>query len=211
MTTRLASEAAARAASKPQQAWGRATEVGHEATQAGSQVAQEAAVQSKHVAAEAGRQARDLVGEASAQVRQQAGAQQKRAADGLRAIGTQLQSMATKSEQDGVAKEMVYRASDAAQRGADWLERREPGEMVAKVRDYARHHPGAFLAGAAVAGLLVGRLTRGLTAGGDGLGGAAAQPEQGGQVAGMPSVPSTAGRATGGATTDIRTPDRGES
>jgi hypothetical protein len=159
-----------------QQAQQKATEVGHEAAQAGRQVAQQAASQGKQVAAESGRQARDLVGEASAQAQQQAGAQQKRAADGLRALGTQLQSMAGKSEQDGVAKEVVGRASDAAQQAAGWLEQREPGELVNEVRDYARQHPGTFLAGAAVAGLFVGRLTRGLTAADGGRGD---EPRQG--------------------------------
>jgi hypothetical protein len=197
--------------SKTQQARERATEVGQEATRASGEVAQQAAGQGKQVAAEAGRQARDLVGEASAQVRQQAGTQQKRAVDGLRTLGMQLQSMASKSEQDGMAKEVVCRASDAAERAAGWLEAREPGDMVNEVRDYARQHPGAFLSGAAVAGLLVGRMARSLTAGGDGRGGAR-QPAQGEQAGGMPPVPSTQAPHTelpARATASVRTPESG--
>jgi hypothetical protein len=210
MMTRTGSEAPASAmGSKPQQAREKATEVGHAATGAGGQLAQQAAGQGRQVAAEAGRQARDLVGEASTQVRQQAGTQQKRAADGLRALGTQLQSMASKSEQDGVAKEMVYRASDAAQRAAGWLEAREPGEMVAEVRDYARRHPGAFLAGTAVTGLVVGRLARSLSAGGRG----APRPGPSEQPAGMPpEAPRETPQqqpATGGATATERMPESG--
>jgi hypothetical protein len=199
------------AGNKPQQIRENAAEFGHDATRAGSQVVQQAAGQGKQVAAETGRQARDLVGQASEQVRQQAGAQQKRAADGLRALGTQLQSMASKSEQDGGAKEIVVRASDAAQHAAGWLEGREPGELVNEVRDYARHHPGTFLAGAAVAGLLVGRLTRGM-AGSDG-GRGEQRSGQGTPPAGMPAGPSAetpqTQAAPGGATANARVPDRG--
>ncbi|MEK8109106.1 phage holin family protein [Micromonospora sp. M12] len=59
------------------------------------------------------------------------------------------------------------------QQAAGWLDEREPGEVLDEVRTYARRNPGTFLAGAAVAGLLVGRLTRGLTApaSGNGQGG----------------------------------------
>jgi hypothetical protein len=177
------------AGGKAHQARQEVTNVGHAATQAGSQVVQQAAGQGKQVAAETGRQVRDLGGQASAQVRQQAQAQQKRAADGLRALSTQLQTMASKSEQDGGAKEIVCRASDAAQRAAGWLERREPGELVNEVRDYARQHPGAFLAGATVAGLLVGRLTRGLTGGGEGRDDGR-EPGQAPERAGPPPGPS---------------------
>jgi hypothetical protein len=169
MTARTGSEAPpSEAGGKGQQARERATEVGHEATRAGRQVAQQAAEQGKQVAAETRRQGRDLVGEASAQLRQRAGAQQKRAAGGLRSLGTQLQSMASNCEQDGAASDLVRRASNAAQQAAGWMERREPGELVNEVRNYARQHPGSFLAGAAVAGLLVGRLTRGLAAADEG-------------------------------------------
>jgi hypothetical protein len=189
MATRTRSEQAPGGAdAKPQQAQQKATEVAAGATQASKQVAQQAAGQGKQVAAETARQARDLVGQASAQVQQQAGAQQKRAAEGLRALGTQLQSMASKSEQDGVAKEVVRRASDAAEQAAGWLERREPGELVNEMRDYARQHPGTFLAGAAVAGLVVGRLTRGLTAT-DGGRGDGQQRSEGDQASGKTSAP----------------------
>jgi hypothetical protein len=174
---------------KPQQARQEATKVGHEATRAGSQVMHEAAGQGKQIAAETGRQARNLVGQASEQMRKEAQAQQKRAADGLRALGTQLQSMATECGHDGGAKQIVRRASDATQQAAGWLERREPGELVNELRHYARQRPGTFLAGAAVAGLLVGRLTRSLTRDGerrrDGQ-----EAAEGHQPAGMPPGPS---------------------
>lgn len=213
MTTRSGSGASpGGVGEKAQRARENATEIGHEATRAGSQVMQQAAGQGKQVAAETGRQARGLVGQASEQVRQQVGAQQKRAADRLRGLGTQLQSMASKCEQDGGGAEVVRRASDAAQQAAGWLERREPGELVNEVRDYARQHPGAFLAGATVAGLLVGRLTRGLS-GGQGGQGEDQRSGQGFPPVSVPPGPSAemphTQPATGGATANVRGPDSG--
>lgn len=189
MTTQSGSGSPPNASGKPQQAREQATKVGHEAAQAGGQMARQAAGQGKQVASETGRQARNLVGEASEQLREQAEAQQKRAADGLRSLGAELQSMASRSEQDGVASEMARRASGTAEQAAGWLEAREPGELVNEVRDYARRHPGTFLAGAVVAGLLVGRLTRNVAASGhEGCGqGDGQRTGQGSQRAGMPS------------------------
>ncbi|MEU4781109.1 hypothetical protein [Micromonospora sp. NPDC023633] len=158
-----------------------ASRVGHQATQAGGQVAHAAAEQGGQVASEARRQARNLTGEAGTQLRDQARSQQHRAADGLRGIGRELSSMAERSEDSGMAGQAVRRAADAAQQAAGWLDEREPGAVLDEVRSYARRHPGTFLAGAALAGMLVGRLTRNLSASGDGARGA-----------GQPSMPPTA-------------------
>ncbi|MFV2025710.1 hypothetical protein ACFHWV_13900 [Micromonospora sp. LOL_028] len=78
--------------------------------------------------------------------------------------------MADKGQPDGLAGDLARRASDAAQQAAGWLENRQPGELVDEVRQYARRHPGTFLAGAAFAGLLVGRLSRSLSGGQTGSG-----------------------------------------
>ncbi|GGO12182.1 hypothetical protein [Micromonospora parathelypteridis] len=147
-----------------QQARQEASRVGQQATQAGGQVAHTAAEQGGQVAAEARRQAQQLTGQASGQLRDQAQTQQRRAAEGLRDLGRDLGSMAERDGDSGLAGQAVRRVADAAQQAAGWLDEREPGEVLDEVRAYARSHPGTFLAGAAVAGLLVGRLTRGLTA-----------------------------------------------
>ncbi|MGV9216097.1 hypothetical protein ACTFTM_29945 [Micromonospora sp. RB23] len=157
--------------SSGQQARQEASRVGHQATQAGGQVAHAAAEQGGQVAAEARRQARQLTGQAGGQLREQAQTQQRRAADGLRDIGRELGSMAERDGDSGLAGQAVRRVADAAQHAAGWLDEREPGEVLDEVRTYARRHPGTFLAGAAVAGLLVGRLTRGLTGSASGNGG----------------------------------------
>ncbi|MFF5178730.1 hypothetical protein ACFY2Q_11990 [Micromonospora sp. NPDC000316] len=175
------------ATGRGQQARQEASQVGHQAAQAGGRVAHAAAEQGGQVAAEARQQAQHLTGEATNQLREQARSQQQRAVDSLRDLGQGLNSMAERDGDSGLAGQAVRRAGDAAQQAAGWLDGREPGEVLDDVRAYARQHPGTFLAGAAVAGLLVGRLTRGLTSGGDGAGRSSAPPQ--GAAAGGPPQP----------------------
>ena len=158
-----------------QQARQEASRVGHQATQAGGQVAHTAAEQGGQVAAEARRQARQLTGEAGGSF----GTRRRRSSGGPPTgsrHGANLSSMAERDGDSGLAGQVVRRAADAAQQAAGWLDEREPGEVLDDVRTYARRHPGTFLAGAAVAGLLVGRLTRGLTASASGNGRSAGAP-----------------------------------
>src|SRR5439155_16671949 len=71
-----------------------------------------------------GTQARNLASEAQDQLRHQTSMQQKRSAEGLRALGSELRSMAGQGDQQqGVAAELVHQA-------ADWLEQREPGQVL---------------------------------------------------------------------------------
>ena len=149
-----------------QRARGEAARVGQEAVHAGGDVAHEAAQQGRHVASEARQQAYGLVREASAQARSQVEQQQNRATDSLRALGTELRSMADADGQGGPGAQVVRRGADVVEKAAGWLDARQPGDLVREARDYASRHPGAFLAGAALAGLLAGRLTRALTTGG---------------------------------------------
>jgi hypothetical protein len=132
------------------------------AAHAGKHLMQTAAGESGQIAKEAGQTAHSLVDQAQTELKDQAGMQQKRVAEGLRMLGDQLRSMAEKSGQQGMATDLVGDASGRVHHAADWLEQREPGQVVAEVRDFARHHPGAFLLGSAMAGVLVGRLTRNL-------------------------------------------------
>ncbi|MBQ1072339.1 hypothetical protein KBX06_04035 [Micromonospora sp. C31] len=168
-TAQQARQEASRVGHQAAQAGG---QVAHNAAEKGGQVAHTAAEQGGQVASEARRQARNLTGEAGTQLRDQARAQQHRAADGLRGIGRELGSMAQRSEDSGMAGQAVRRMADAAEQAAGWLDEREPAAVLGEVRSYARQHPGTFLAGAALAGMLVGRLTRNLTASGNGARGA---------------------------------------
>jgi hypothetical protein len=139
-------------------------QVAQTAKESGTQVAQTAVEQAKSVASEAQRQTRNLVGEAQGQVRDQARTQQQRARDGLRLLGDELRGMANNSDQSGPATELAHQAAERAHAVADWLEKREPGDLIDEVRRFARRRPGAFLLGALVAGVVTGRMTRGIVA-----------------------------------------------
>ena len=130
--------------------------------QAGN-VASTASEQAKNVAGEAKYQARNLVNETQSQVREQAGAQKDKAAGGLRSLADELRSMVdgtSTGQQSGMASDLARQASDKAQDLAGWLESREPGDLLEELRGLARRKPGTFLLGAAVAGVLAGRVTR---------------------------------------------------
>lgn len=134
----------------------------HEAAERGHRLAGEAGAEAKDVGREAGRQVSDLYRQSRAQLTDQAREQQGRVADGLRALGSELDTMARASDDPGMASDLAGQAATRAEAVASWLEGREPGDVLEEVKELARRRPGAFLAGAAVAGVLVGRLTRGL-------------------------------------------------
>ena len=135
----------------------------HAGKEAASSIASTASEQVQNVAGEAQKQARDLVGEASGQVRSQVSDQHRTAVSNLRSLGDELNSM-SENGQGGVATDLVSRASGHAHGVADWLDGREPEDILDEVRSFARRRPGAFLAGALVAGVVAGRLGRGSVA-----------------------------------------------
>jgi len=141
-----------------------AAQVGQTAKEKGSEVAGTAADQAKNVAGEAKTQARNLLDETQSQVREQAGTQKERATTGLRSLGDELRSMAdgkSDSEQSGMASDLARQASEKVHGLAGWLESHEPAELLDELRNLARRKPGSFLLGAAAAGAVAGRLTRG--------------------------------------------------
>lgn len=144
-----------------------ARQVGSEAAHAGGAVAQTAKEQGAEVGREAARQARNLYGEARTQLTSQTGEQQRKAAGGLRSLADEMRSMAEQGGQAGPVTELARQAADRVHGVAGWLEEREPGDLITEVRDYARRNPGTFLVGAAVLGVLAGRLTRSISAAGD--------------------------------------------
>ncbi len=76
-------------------------------------------------------------------------------------MADELHQMADGGDQHGPASDLAKQAADKLGDVADWLTRREPGELVDEFRAMARRRPGLFLLGAAVAGVVAGRLTRG--------------------------------------------------
>lgn len=131
-----------------------ASEAGHVVETAKSEVGA--------VAHEAKNQVKDLYGQTVTQLKEQAGEQQRRVADGLRSVGGELSSMAENAE-GGIGADLVRQASSRIQGVAGWIGDRDPGSLLTEVKSYARRKPGTFIAVAALAGLVAGRLTRALT------------------------------------------------
>jgi hypothetical protein len=138
-----------------------AADVGRTAVDAGRHVTDTATEQAGQVVQEAKYQARNLVAEAREQATQQARAGQQNAADSLHGLAGELRQMADNGDRNGTATGFAGQAADRLGGIADWIGAREPGDLVEEVRRFARRRPGAFLLGAAVAGVLAGRLTRG--------------------------------------------------
>ena len=130
------------------------------AVESGKNVAGTAKDEAKNVASEVKSQARSLWDSTRSEVSDQASNQQQKVASGLRSASDDLKGMAGQSS--GLASEIVQQVSDRAGSAASWLENRDPGSLFSDVRSYAQRKPGTFIAIAAGAGLLVGRLTRSL-------------------------------------------------
>jgi hypothetical protein len=132
--------------------------------QAASDVAQTASDKAKDVAQEAGDQARQVLSEAQNKLGDHARDQHQNAVHNLRSLGEELNAMAQRSDQAGPATDIVSQAGSRVASAASWLDARQPGDLIEEVRRFARRRPGAFLLGALAAGVLAGRLTRGVVA-----------------------------------------------
>lgn len=127
-------------------------------------------------------QVKDLYAQTQHELKEQARAQQRRIAAGLRSVGDELGSMASASDGAGIARDLVQQVSTRLSGAATWLDDREPASVLTEVKRFARRRPGTFILGAVVVGVVVGRLTRALAANasddhaGDGTGGMSADP-----------------------------------
>jgi hypothetical protein len=149
---------------QPKAAMSEAADVGKSAAERAGDVTGVIGDQAKQVASETRVQARNLLDEGVNQVRDQARDGQRKLAESLRTVAGQLRQMSDRTDDDGMAADLVRQATDRTEQVASWLEAREPGELLDEVRRFARRRPGLFLAGATVAGVLAGRLTRNMVA-----------------------------------------------
>ena len=138
-----------------------ASDLANSGVQAGKHVGDVAREQASGVAAEAGRQGRNLLEQAQGQLHEQASEGQQRIAKKLLSLSDELRSMAENSNQ-GVAVDVTQQAASRVRDAGHWLEKREPRQVVNEVQSFARRRPALFLVLAAGAGLVAGRLTRGL-------------------------------------------------
>ncbi len=140
-----------------------AADLGQGAVDAGKHAAGVARDQASGVVAEAGQQGRELLRQAQDQLQSQASMGQQRLASDLHALSDGFCSMADQAGQPGLAADLARQAAGTARNVARWLDDREPGQVLEDVKSFARRRPGMFVALAACAGLMAGRLTRGLT------------------------------------------------
>lgn len=140
----------------------RAQEAAGTAKEQGAEVASTAADEVKHVAGEAKAKATDLLSEVKAQVDEQSKTQLQGLASKLGELGDELDALVRgDGSSEGTVTDVARQLSERTRSLSNHLADREPSELVADVRSFARRRPGAFLVGAAAAGLIAGRLTRG--------------------------------------------------
>jgi hypothetical protein len=138
------------------------SDLSHSSIQTGKHLADVAREQASGVAVEAGRQGRDLLQQAQGQLEEQAAQGQQRLAKQLLSLSDELHSMAGASDQGGVATSLASQAAWRVRNAGQWLDDRTPGQVADEMQSFARRRPAAFLALAVGAGLVAGRLTRGL-------------------------------------------------
>lgn len=124
---------------------------------AGGRVTQTAVDQAKEVADQTRQQAESLLQQGRQQLLDQAVFQQQKVALRLTTVADELRELAHHSSSDTVG-EWTRQGADQLHQFASWLHDREPGDLVEEVRSFARRRPGVFLLGAALAGVVAGRL-----------------------------------------------------
>jgi hypothetical protein len=110
-------------------------------------------------------QGRNVAHEAREQARTQANAQTERLAGALRNVGQQVEALAEgRADEAGPARDYARQAATTVQAWAGKVESRGFQGLTHDLEQIARRRPGAFLAGAAAAGFLIGRFLRSASA-----------------------------------------------
>lgn len=139
-----------------------AKSVAQDAKSSASDVAGTAQQQAGEVLQETTDQIKTLFNQLKGELGGQSSGQQQRLASGLSSLADELHGMSKNSDQSGIASDLAQQAAGRAREAAKWMESREPGDVVEEVKRFARQRPGAFLATAALVGLVAGRMTRGI-------------------------------------------------
>ncbi|MGI8457626.1 MAG: hypothetical protein ACR2LI_05900 [Propionibacteriaceae bacterium] len=138
-----------------------AAQVKNTAVDAGTQVGDVAKDEAQNVVGEAKEQALGLLDQAKSEAGSQAVTQQQRVAGLLGGYASELQSMTSGQESSGPITDLARQGADKASELTSWLENHEPADILDELGAFARRRPVAFLVGAALAGVVVGRATRG--------------------------------------------------
>jgi hypothetical protein len=193
-----------------------ASGLGNSSVHAGKHVAEVAREQASGVAAETARQGRDLLHQAQSQLAEQAAYGQQRVAKQLLSLSDELRAMADHPGDGGIAADLADQVASRVRAAGQWLDGRKPGQVVDEMQSFARRRPAAFLALAAGAGLVAGRLTRGLKdASSDGSArgpapaatqGRSSERAQPSDVTGYPPVTAAPGEETAGLSVPASSP-----
>ncbi|MFD3695169.1 hypothetical protein ACFWUZ_03280 [Streptomyces sp. NPDC058646] len=147
--------------------------------------------QAANVVGEATAQARDLVGELRTQLTGQAETQTQRLAENVRRLSQELRELSENGKPDSTMAGMARQIADGGQQMAAHVEKRGPEGLLSDLQGFARRRPGVFLAGAALAGFVVARAGKGVSA-------AASSESSGGSGAAAPAVAARPAPAPGG-------------
>ncbi|WP_329406281.1 hypothetical protein OG802_01260 [Streptomyces sp. NBC_00704] len=131
-----------------------------QAQQAAGQVAGTAVDQAKAVAGEARQQAGAVAVDLRHRAMDEAEGQTRRAAGTLHGWADDLAGLAENAPSDSPARSLAAQAADGGHRAADYLEKQGVEGVLSDVQGFARRRPAAFLGGALLAGLVVGRVMK---------------------------------------------------
>ncbi|MFF3848246.1 hypothetical protein [Streptomyces sp. NPDC002328] len=131
-----------------------------QAKQAAGQVAGTAVDQAKTVAGEARQQVGAVAGDLRTRAMDEVEGQTKRAAGAMHQWADDLAGLAENARSDSPARSLAAQAADGGHRAADYLEKHGVQGVISDVQGFARRRPGAFLGGALLAGMAVGRLVK---------------------------------------------------
>ncbi|MFI9065606.1 hypothetical protein ACIGQE_27690 [Streptomyces sp. NPDC053429] len=134
--------------------------VGGKAAEVGGTAKEQAA----NVVGEATTQVRDLVGELRTQLTGQAESQTQRLAENVRRLSQELRELGENGKPDSTMAGVARQIADSGHQVAAHMEKRGPDGLVSDLQNFARRRPGVFLAGAALAGFVVARAGKGVSA-----------------------------------------------
>jgi hypothetical protein len=146
------------------------------------------------VASEAINQVRQLTDQARTQASQQASNATEKLGDSIRRLAAEMRDMSQgNANSSGTVAGLAQQLADKGEQLAEYVTRQGPGGLVQELRSFAARKPGSFLFGAIAAGVVTGRLVKGVTAGGQSSQSGQASPQgqygqsQYGQTSGYPS------------------------
>ncbi|WP_227015031.1 MULTISPECIES: hypothetical protein [Nocardiopsis] len=138
------------------------------------EVASTAREQARSLTDEARSEAKHVTGDVQNRLREEARSQTQRTSQNLRQWSEELSSMADHGNPQSPVSSVVHQVAQGGRGAADFLEERGVDGLLEETKNFAQRKPMAFLAGAALAGFVVGRAVKASSSAGG-------QSHQGGQ------------------------------